>query len=120
MAEVIADAMEAAGLQEVAGGRQEDVSVRQEAVTAAGVAAVASAAEADETPHLYRDGAAALRALQLAVQAAARGTYGVGAVLLDATGAVVCEGHNEVSVRHSMAAQYDVLPSSCIPSLGLR
>eukprot|EP00747_Dinoflagellata_sp_TGD_P153409 gnl/TRDRNA2_/TRDRNA2_177389_c0_seq12.p2 gnl/TRDRNA2_/TRDRNA2_177389_c0~~gnl/TRDRNA2_/TRDRNA2_177389_c0_seq12.p2 ORF type:complete len:159 (-),score=37.14 gnl/TRDRNA2_/TRDRNA2_177389_c0_seq12:358-834(-) len=34
----------------------------------------------------------------MAALAAEKGTYGVGAVLLDDTGAVVCEGHNEVHI----------------------
>lgn len=45
-----------------------------------------------------RDEVGALRACQLATQAAELGTYGVGAVLLDADGAILVEGHNEVHI----------------------
>lgn len=42
------------------------------------------------------DEQAAIRACQLAAQASARGTYGVGAVLLDECGKILIEGQNEV------------------------
>ena len=44
------------------------------------------------------DDVAALRALGMASSAAELGTYGVGAVLMDSQGHIVCEGHNEVHV----------------------
>lgn len=54
----------------------------------------------------------AIRACQLAVTAAEAGSYGVGAVLLDADGSVVVEGHNEVhagSFRSDLHAEMVVV-----------
>ncbi|MDH3691023.1 MAG: hypothetical protein OEU36_16365 [Gammaproteobacteria bacterium] len=45
-----------------------------------------------------RDELAAIRACELALRAASLGTYGVGAVVLDASGKIVIEGYNEVHV----------------------
>jgi cytosine deaminase len=46
----------------------------------------------------HRHEEAALRACRMAAAATELGTYGVGAVLLDAEGGVLFEGHNEVHV----------------------
>ena len=51
---------------------------------------------AEFTPAKLPDETSAIRACQLATQAAELGTYGVGAVLLDGAGDIVAEGHNEV------------------------
>ena len=45
------------------------------------------------------DEPACLRALEQAAIAASKGTYGVGAVLLDENGKIVVEGHNEVNIE---------------------
>jgi len=51
----------------------------------------------DFTPRVHnRHESYALRACHLAVDAARLGTYGVGAVLIDADGRVIVEGHNKV------------------------
>lgn len=55
-------------------------------------------AKAKKASQPASDEAASLRALEQAAIAASKGTYGIGAVLLDASGEVVCEGHNEVLV----------------------
>ena len=60
----------------------------------------------------FRDEVAALRACRLAAAAGQRGTYAVGAVLLDSDGAVVAEGHNEVftgNFRSDLHAEMVVL-----------
>eukprot|EP00927_Polykrikos_kofoidii_P058154 TRINITY_DN52507_c0_g1_i1.p1 TRINITY_DN52507_c0_g1~~TRINITY_DN52507_c0_g1_i1.p1 ORF type:complete len:233 (+),score=36.92 TRINITY_DN52507_c0_g1_i1:70-699(+) len=44
------------------------------------------------------DDKVALRALVMAAEANEKRTYGVGAVLVDEAGRVVCEGHNEVHI----------------------
>lgn len=46
----------------------------------------------------HRDDAPALRACQLALQAGAKRTYAVGAVLLDPARIIVAEGHNKVFI----------------------
>jgi tRNA(adenine34) deaminase len=55
---------------------------------------------------------AAVRACRLAAMAVERGTYGVGAVLLDERGEILLEGHNEVHVgafRSDLHAEMVVL-----------
>lgn len=62
----------------------------------------------------------ALRACRLAVDAVERGSYGVGAVLLDADGEVVVEGHNRVRAegfRSDLHAEMVVL--NAYEALGL-
>ena len=44
----------------------------------------------------YRDDALALQCCQLALQAVASGNFGIGCILVDATGKKVAEGHNEI------------------------
>ena len=48
-------------------------------------------AKAKKASQPASDEAASLRALEQAAIAASKGTYGIGAVLLDASGEVVCE-----------------------------
>jgi len=60
----------------------------------------------------YRHDKYALKACHLAVDAAGVGTYGVGAVLFDATGEVVAEGRNKVhedSFRSDLHAEMVVM-----------
>jgi len=59
-----------------------------------------------------RDEVAAVRVCQLAAMAAERGTYAVGAVLLDDKGQVLADGHNEIFIdgfRSDLHAEMVVL-----------
>jgi tRNA(Arg) A34 adenosine deaminase TadA len=47
---------------------------------------------------VLKDDVVAIRSLQMALSAAKKGTYGVGAVIVSSQGELVCEGHNHVHI----------------------